>query len=234
VSEPQERWRPRPIGVAILVVIGLIALGVIASLSLDSGDDDPIEIEGAGTVQRLFGGIRQDGADLGEDDAPVNIQVLNDLQCERCADWQLDNIDPLVEKYVRDGDVQLSYHHYALGDRAAGLAYFGATSAGLQGKQWQFVDLFFINQDEAIKRGVSEDLLDRIAGAILEFNVEQWQNDFNDDEVKDTVDADAEYTAQLELTTDPAVIVTGPTQSKTLEDAPSLEQIEAAIGDVGG
>lgn len=234
MSEEAPRRRPRPLGVAILVLVALIALGVVASLSLDEGDTDPIEIEGASVVQRQFGGIEQEGEVLGSDGAPVTVQVLNDLQCERCADWQIESIDPLVERYVRDGDVQLVYRHYALGDRATGLAFFGAAAAGLQGKEWQFIDLFFRNQDEAIERGVTEELLDKVAGAILEFNVEQWQRDFNEAEVKEQVDDDAVYTAELELTTDPAVIVEGPGGSFTLEDAPSLQQIQAAIEDARG
>jgi protein-disulfide isomerase len=155
------------------------------------------------------------------------------MQCERCADFQLESIDPLVERYVRPGDVRLEYHHYALGDREAGLAYFGAADAGLQGRQWQFIDLFFINQDEAKRRGVTDEFLERIAGAILELNVEQWQLDFDEPEVDDAVEADADYTAQLQLTVDPAVIVDGPSRSVTLEDAPSLEEIERAIDEVG-
>jgi protein-disulfide isomerase len=234
VSDPKSRRRPRLIGVVILAAIALISLSVIASLSLDKGDTNPIRIEGAGEVQKLFGGIRQDGNELGSDQAPVQMQVLNDLQCARCADWQLDNIDPLIEQYVRSGDVQLQFHHYALGDRAAGVAYYGAVAAGIQGKQWQFIDLFFINQDEAKRRGVTEELLDDIAGAILEFNVEQWQQDFDDRQVKDDVDADAEYTARLELTADPAVILDGPGGSRTLEDAPTFDQIAAAIDEVRG
>jgi protein-disulfide isomerase len=234
VSEPEPRRRPRLIGVLALVGIGLLSLGVFASLSLDKGDTDPIEIEGAGTVQKVFGGIRQQGDSLGSDSAPVSVQVLNDLQCGRCADFQLESIDPLVERYVRPGDVRLEYHHYALGDRQAGVAYFGAVDAGLQGHEWQFIDLFFINQDEARRRGVTDEFLERIAGAILEFNVEQWQRDFDLPEVKDTVEADADYTAELRLTAEPAVIVDGPSSSETLEDSPSLEEIEQAIERVGG
>ena len=145
MSEGEARRRPRLIGVLALVAIGLLSLAIIASLSLDKGDTDPIKIEGAGTVQELFGGIRQEGDELGSADALVTVQVLNDMQCARCAEYQLENIDPLVERYVRPGDVKLQYHHYALGDRATGVAYFAAEAAGLQGHQWQYVDLFFIN-----------------------------------------------------------------------------------------
>ena len=236
MSEAEPRRRPRTIGVVILVAIGLLALAIIASLSLDKGDTDPIEIEGAQEVQKRFGGIRQEGDSLGDEDAPVVVQVLNDMQCERCADFQRESIDPLVEPYVRTGDVRLEYHHYALGDRPVGVAYTVAESAGLQGYQWQYVDLFFINQDEA-QGAISKEFVDQLAAATTpgaEFNIEQWQRDNESQEVEDLVMEDGDYTAELRLTADPAVIVESETQTKTLEDAPSLEEIEAAIEEVGG
>lgn len=237
MSEQEPRRRPRTVGVVILVAIGLLALAIIASLSLDSGDDDPIEVEGAQEVQKRFGGIRQEGDSLGSDDAPVTVQVLNDMQCERCADFQRESIDPLVEPYVRPGDVRLQYHHYALGDRPVGVAYTVAESAGLQGYQWQYIDLFFINRDEA-RAGITKEFVDQLAAATTpgaEFNIEQWQRDNESPEVEELVLADGDYTAELRLTAEPAVIVEGPSGNREiLEDAPSLQEIEAAIARAAG
>ena len=107
MSAEARHRRPRTIGVVVLVLIALVALAVIASLSLDQGDTDPIKIDGAGDVRKLVGGIRQLGARLGDDDAPVTIQVFNDMQCTDCADFQLDVIEPLIAEKVRAGEVKL-------------------------------------------------------------------------------------------------------------------------------
>jgi protein-disulfide isomerase len=221
------------IGVIVLALIALVGLGVIASLSLDEGDTDPIEIEGSGEVQELLGGIRQLDERLGHPDAPVTVQVFNDLQCTDCVDFQLKTIDPLIRDEVRSGEAKLEYHHYSMTERATGLASFGAVAAAKQDDEWQFIELFFRNQDEAAEHGgVTEEFLDRVAAGILEFNVEQWQRDFDEPEVQETLDADNLLAAELELPTEPAVVVEGPRGNRTLVETPTLAEIREAIAAV--
>jgi protein-disulfide isomerase len=220
--------------VIVLALIALIGLGVIAALSLDDGEDEPIEISGASEVQTLVGGIRQLGNRLGREDAPVTVEVFNDLQCAKCAEWQLDVIDPLIEGPVRDGDVKLVFRHYSVDqDRATGVGGLGAVAAGLQDHQWQFIELFFRNQGIAEDQGVvSQGLLEQVANGILNLNVEQWQRDFNEDEVRETLDDDELRAVDLRIPSDPAVLVSGPADSELLVEAPPLDDVEAAIAEV--
>lgn len=234
MSPAEPHRRPRTAGVIVLALIALIGLGVIAALSLDDGEDEPIEISGASEVQTLVGGIRQLGDRLGREDAPVTVEVFNDLQCAKCAEWQLDVIDPLIEGPVRDGDVKLVFRHYSVDqDRATGVGGLGAVAAGLQDHQWQFIELFFRNQGIAEDQGVvSQGLLEQVANGILNLNVEQWQRDFNEDEVRETLDDDELRAVDLRIPSDPAVLVSGPADSQLLVEAPPLDDVEAAIAEV--
>lgn len=227
-------WRrPRLIGVIVLALCVVVLLFVIASLSLDEGEDDPIEIEGAGAVQRLLGGIQQDGAELGAPDAPVAVEVYNDVQCKPCADYQLDVIEPLIAERVRDaGDVRLEFHHFPMTRASFGLAAYGAVAASLQDYEWQFIELFFRNQDEAEVEGVTQELLDQVGNAILNFNVEQWQRDMDEDEVTETLEDDDTLAAELGFPAEPAVVVEGSGGTRELIQSPTLEEIEAAIAQV--
>jgi protein-disulfide isomerase len=227
-------WRrPRLVGVAVLAVCAAVLLFVIASLSLDEGEDERIQVEGAGATQRLLGGIQQDGPVLGEPDAPVTVQVFNDVQCEPCADFQLDVIEPLIAEEVREaGDVKLEFHHFPMSRTGIGLAAYGAVAAGLQDYEWQFIQLFFRNQDEAGAEGVTQELLDQVANGILNFNVEQWQRDMEEEGVRESLEEDDELAAEHGFPAEPAVIVQGPGGTEELIQSPSLDEIRAAIEQV--
>jgi protein-disulfide isomerase len=227
-----ERRRPRTVGVVAIALAALVLIFVIASLSLDEGDTDPVEITGADQVQRELGGIPQDGAVLGSSDAPVTVQVFSDLQCEPCADYQRETITPLIEGPVRDGELKLEFHHFQMAQRGFANASFGAVAAAEQDDEWQFIQLFFINQDEAPRSGATDDFLDQIANAILNFNVEQWQRDREDPELIETLEADDELAAEHGFPTQPAAVVEGPGGSRELTESPSLARINAAIDEV--
>ena len=221
-------------GVIAIVLIGLLGLAVLASLSLDDGSEQQIEISGTQEVQRLVGGIPQLEDRLGEDDAAVTIEVFNDLQCEPCGEYHLETIDPLIEDEVRAGEVKLIFRHYSQdADRATGVGGVGAESAGLQDDQWQFIELFYRNQEEIPEgESIGQDFLDGVARAIIEFNVEQWQRDFNEESIQDELQEDEMAAISRRLPLDPAVVVTGNARSEELIEEPGLEEIRQAIESV--
>jgi hypothetical protein len=154
------------------------------SISVGTGDSDQIEITGVQQVQSMLGGIPHDGARLGSPDAAVSVQVFNDLQCDPCSDWNRDVIVPLIRGPVRDGDLQLVFRHFLMTESGYFLGTFGAVAAAKQDYEWQFLQLFFLNQDEAEDQGADQEFLDNIArGVGCHFNVEQWQRDIDDEDV---------------------------------------------------
>ncbi len=230
MSEQPGRRRPRLVGLIVIGFVVLIGLAVIASLSLDDGKAEPIEIEGAQEVQQLVGGIRQLGERLGDEDAPVTVELFSDVQCEECAEYQLETIDPLIADEVRGGEVKLLFRHYSMDeDRATGVGGLGAVSAGLQDQQWQWIELFFRNQDEIEANRISEEFLDQVANGILNLNVEQWQRDFDTQEIQDILADDEALAVQRRLPLQPAVVVDGDGGTRELVEKPSLEQIRQAI-----
>jgi protein-disulfide isomerase len=235
VNENQPRRRPRLIGLLVLALcVGLLGFAIV-SLSVGSGGEgDEIKITGAEEVQSLVGGIPQDGARLGSPDAPVTIQVFNDLSCDPCSDWNQEVIVPLIQEPVRSGDVQLVYHNFPMSESGFFLGAYGAVAAAKQDYEWQFIELFFLNQDEAERRGADQEFLDNIARGVgvVNFNVEQWQRDMKDDDIQATLDADEKISAERRLPVGPAVVVGGPDGTKQLDDSPSLADVQAAVAEV--
>jgi protein-disulfide isomerase len=234
VSEDQPR-RPRLIGLLVLALcVGLLGFAIV-SLSVGSGgQNDEVKITGAEEVQSLVGGIPQDGPRLGSADAPVSIQVFNDMSCDPCSDWNQEVIVPLIQGPVRSGDVQLIYHNFPMTESGFFLGAYAAVAAAKQDYEWQFIELFFLNQDEAKKHGADQDFLNAIARGVgvVNFNVEQWQRDMQDDDIQATLEADEKLTAERRLPAEPAVVVGGSNGTKELIQSPSLGDVQASIAEV--
>jgi protein-disulfide isomerase len=232
VNEEAPRRRPRLVGLLVLaLILGLLGFAIV-SISVGTGTEGQIRITGAEETQSLLGGIQQSGARIGPGDAPVTVQVFNDLQCDPCSNWNRDVVVPLIRGPVRSGQIQMIYHHFPMTESGFGLASFGAVAAAKQDYEWQFIELFFLNQEQAKTGGANQNFLDNVSRAILNFNVEQWQQDQNNADVKQTIEADDKLAADRQLPAQPAVVVGGPNGTRQLIESPSLAQVEAAIAQV--
>jgi protein-disulfide isomerase len=221
--------------VIAIFALFLLALGYsIADLSTKEPDKDVVEISGIGDAQRIFGGVPQAGNRVGSSDAPVAIQVFNDLQCSNCREDFLSTMPTLVEDYARPGDVKLLYRHYSNSINTEQLGFYGAEAAAEQGYGWQYTYLFFRNQDEAERFGIDDDYLATIAGSVGEIEVPEWEEAREAGEepgsaIEERLEGYEELGRELGIRIRQAAIVTGPNGTRTLQDGPSLGQIERAI-----
>lgn len=221
--------------VILVLALALGALGyALVEISTRKAGRDFVQVEGISTAQELFGGVPQEGARLGSSDAPVSIQVFNDLQCGDCRADFLDTIPGLAEKYARPGSVKLLMRHYSVAENPLELGFFGAEAAAQQGYGWQYTYLFFLNQAEAERFGIDNDFMASLAGSIGELDVPEWQ-EYLDREggsggtIAKQLEVDEELGTKLGIRTGVAMIVSGPGGTRTLQDGPSLGQAERAI-----
>lgn len=214
----------------------MVLLGyALVALSVGEGGPKPVQVDGIEPVQELYGGIAQDGPDLGAEDAETSITVFTDLNCSPCADWQLDVLDPLVEQYARAGTVLFELRHYSLGPSQTTLSAEAATAAGEQGHQWQYADLLLRNLENAPNGQIDQDFLGTIANAVPGLDVDLWEEDLPSAQVAAIVESDAETGADLLLPgSGPSVVVAGTEGQRKLTDSPSVEEIQSALAAVGG
>lgn len=223
------------IWVIFALALGVLALGyAVVDLSTRQAGPESVQVEGISSAQQIFGGIPQAGDRVGSADAPVSIQVFTDLQCASCRASFLATVPDLLEERVRPGDVKLLMRHYSMAQNPLELGFFAAEAAAEQGYGWQYTYLFFVNQDEAERFGVSEKLLESFAGSIGELDVGEWHDYLAaesgpDGEITATLEDYEELGTQLRIRAQPAAIVSGPAGTRTLQDDPSLAQIEQAI-----
>jgi protein-disulfide isomerase len=227
--------------VVALLAMGLFALGyAIVNISTQKADKTIVHVAGISEAQELFGGVPQEGDRLGSDDAPVTIQVFNDLQCSSCRDDFLSTIPGLMEQYVRPGDVKLLYRHYSNAETAQELGFYGAEAAADQGYGWQYLYLFFRSQEEA-KGLTSErafgDFSKTIAGGVEELDIEEWERDIeenggSDGAIQKRLEGYEELGRDLGIRYGQAMIVSGPNGTEALQEGPSHTEVKRAIAAV--
>jgi|SRR6186997_122075 len=224
--------------VAALLALALVALGyTIVTLSTQEAGDPVVHLDGINDAQRLFGGIPQEGERLGSSDAPVTIQVFNDLQCGDCRDDFLATIPALAEEYARPGKVQLLYRHYSNSINTEQLGFYGAEAAADQNYGWQYIYLFFRNQDEAERFGIDQEYLASVAGGTEELDLEEWEKDLEENglaggSIAERLEGEEKLARELKIRTGQGMVVTGPGGTKTLQEGPALAEVERAIGAV--
>jgi protein-disulfide isomerase len=225
----------------VIIALALAAIGLgyaLVNISTQKAGRAVVEVAGIGDAQEIFGGVPQAGDRLGSSDAPVTIQIFNDLQCSSCRADFLRTIPGLVNDYARPGGAKLLYRHYSVSESPQELGFYGAEAAAEQGYGWQYTYLFFRNQDEAKRFGIDQDFLDSIAGGVEELNEPQWRSYLDDNggsngPISKRLDGYEQLGANLGIRTRQAAIVTGSRGTRTLQDGPSLAQIERAIEAVG-
>lgn len=224
--------------VIALLALGLFALGyVIVEMSTQEPGDPVVHLDGIEGAQRTFSGMPQEGDRLGSDNAPVTIQVFNDIQCEACRDDFLETIPALAERYARPGDVKLLYRHYSNSINPEQLGFYGAEAAADQGYAWQYIYLFFRNQEEAERFGIDQNYLASVAGGVEELDLEKWAEDLEENgqkggPIEQRLESDEELGRNLEIRTGQGMVINGPSGTVTLQEGPSLDEVEAAIAEV--
>ncbi len=235
--EPAAVPLPRRGRVWVILALGLavVALGyAIVEIATRPAGRDAVRVSGIADAQRIFGGIPQEGDRLGSADAPVSVQVFNDMQCSSCRADFLETIPALTERYARPGDAKLLMRHYSVAENPLELGFYGAEAAAEQGYGWQYTYLFFRNQAEAERFGVGDELLASLAGSIGELDVPEWKDLLEaelggDGPITRRLESYEKLGVELGIRTRQAVIVSGPGGTRTLQDGPSLARIEAAI-----
>ena len=240
MSEVAVKAMPRRgrLWVILLLALGLFGLGyAIVEISTRAAGSPVAHVAGVSDAQGLFGGVPQEGDRLGSDDAPVTIQVFNDLQCSSCRDDFLETIPALTERYARPGDVKLLYRHYSNTINTEQLGFYGAEAAADQGYAWQYIYLFFRNQDEAERLGIDQEYLASIAGGVEELDPVEWEEDLEDNgapggPIDQRLEGYEELGNGLGIRLGQGMVVSGPGGVRTLQEGPSLAAVEAAIAAV--
>ncbi len=251
-DQPEVAQRPMPRRgrpwVILILLLGAIALGyALVNIATQKPNQNTVHIRGVEQAQQLFGGVPQEGARLGSEDAPVTVQVFADEQSSDCREGFLATIPALTEKYARPGSVKFLYRHYSNSENEIEYGFYGTEAAAEQGYGWQYIYLFFANQKEADRFGVTEaenrrsglreNFLDSVAGGVEELEDNEWEEAFEEGKVsgssmEKSLLAQEELGSKLGIRFGLAMVIEGPRGNETLQENPTLGEVERAIAKV--
>ncbi|AGB16301.1 protein-disulfide isomerase [Halovivax ruber XH-70] len=166
----------------------------------------------AGCLGGLLGsGGVQDLPDptLGQDDAPVTVEVWEDFSCGHCKTFDQEVYPQLVENYVDPGDIRYVFHDFPIPvhDRwswdVSEAARVVQDNADDSDAFWTFKDRMFENQG-----AYSEDVLSSAAGEVG-VDGDSLLSDVSDDRYRPVVETAKEDGTDMGVRGTPAIFVEG-------------------------
>jgi protein-disulfide isomerase len=231
-AERRSRLLRLATGAAFLALAVVLVLIVIAASGSGNGGDE--EIEGKAEVAKLLAGIPQRQMTLGDPKAPVELIEFGDLQCPVCAGYAKEILPPIMETRVRRGEVEIDFRNYTIIGPESVTAGAAALAAGVQGRSWSFLELFYRNQGGENTGYAGEDgFLRALAEAAGVPNLPKWNADRAQmsAEVKETT----REAQMLGFSGTPSFAIKGPKTGgiRLLGFPESAAELEAAIEEAG-
>jgi protein-disulfide isomerase len=216
-------------GAFLAVIVVVVVIVIVSSNSGDSGGE-PTKSE-EGEVGKLLGGIPQEGMRLGKPDAPVKVYEYGDLQCPYCKANAEEVTPEVIETAVRSGEANITFRQFIIIGPDSIPAGEAAIAAGVQGKGWDFVELFYRNQGEENSGYVTESFIESIGKSAGIPDLKKWNQERKSGKFKKQLEAETKEAEKLGFGGTPSFAIEGP-NSKGLEAISTPEtsgQLEEAI-----
>jgi protein-disulfide isomerase len=227
--------------VQYLALAGFAAVAVVVALILisqsggsDSGGGTPANLQGAQQVTTQLSGIPQSGAVLGGASAPVSVIEYGDPQCSSCKFFSEQVAPQLISGNVKPGKVKYDFRPFLVIGPDSEPAMKAALAAGDQGRFWNFLQLFYLNQGGENSGYVTDDFLTSVAKGAGVPDINKWNTDRNDSKWDAVIQQGSSQAQSFGFTGTPSIVVQGPNGQRAVGGStiPSLQQIQAAIQQV--
>jgi protein-disulfide isomerase len=240
--ERQQRRLRMVVGVVVAAVAVVVVAIAISSNKGGGGSGLQTGTKANATesqVETLLAGIHQNGNTLGNPNAKVTVTEFGDLECPICKDFALGAENTLIAKDVRSGKVKLVYRSLetATGNGPDPSVFptqqAAALAAGQQGREWDYIELFYHEQGPEDTGYVTDTYLDGLAQQISGLNFAKWNSDRSSSSLTSQVTADEQAAASKGFNSTPTLVVTGPKgQAQPIVGDTDYGTLESAIQSV--
>jgi protein-disulfide isomerase len=237
-AKVQRTRRMQMLGGVLVAVIVAIAVVVIVSThgnkSAPKISDTKATNSNAAQVNSLLKGIPQSGNTLGNPNAKVTFTEYGDLECPICKEFSEGAEEQLIKNEVRTGKVKLVYKSFETASRdpqAAPNAFMlqqtAAYAAGAQNKAWNYILLFYREQQTENTPYVTASFLTSLAKAVPGLNRKTWSSQRFNPKYSSQVISENKFAAAMPFQG-------GPTSAGTpaLIASSSSKQTKAIAGDL--
>ncbi len=201
----------RQLGIIVKFLVAISALILIVagcgSQTASRKPNGPQAQAPGAEVASLLSGIPQRGNTLGNPKARVVVQYFGDLQCPFCKKFTLGTLRSLIGRYVRSGRLKIEYRSLKTATRdpeTFRTQQVAALAAGQQNKMWNFIELFYHEQDEENSGYVTESYLQGLAQQVTGLNLVAWTIARSDPALANILASDAHTAREAGITSTPS------------------------------
>ncbi|HXR14249.1 MAG TPA: thioredoxin domain-containing protein [Solirubrobacteraceae bacterium] len=183
----------------------------------------------------------QNGIELGAASAPVTVTEYGDLVCPVCQSFAVGAEEQLIANEVRQGKVKLVYRAEETASQTANNGEYSAgqvaaRAAGLQKLGWNYILLWYEQQQSEDTPYVTASFLAGLARQIPRLNYSAWNTQLQNPNLSGYVTTDGQQMNQLlanhvisQLAT-PTILISGPKGSlPAIQGPPSYSSLQANI-----
>jgi protein-disulfide isomerase len=242
-QEIRERRRREQIRNRILVIMLVVAGALLitfalilpslnnartaASVTQTAANAPPAPIN---TVTPKVFTVPVDMTTVGNPNAPVKVDVWEDFQCPRCAEYSQQTETLVFQNYVETGKVLYTFHFFYVADlNAEGESHHAANAAmcaAEQGRFWDYHDTLFANWNGENQGAFLDPRLVAFAETIgLDMN--SFNQCFSEKRYKNFIDQDNQKGLDMGVHGTPSAFVNGTIVNPGY--VPSYEQLVQAI-----
>lgn len=218
-------------GAVFLAIVAVVVVIVIASSGDDDSGGNAAELQEVSEINSGLQGVPQEGLVLGDPNAPVEVVEFGDLQCPVCKIASEEVLPPVIEGQVEQGQAKLVFKNFTIISEESTPAGAAAVAAGMQGKGWNFLEIFYRNQGEERSGYVTDAFLTAVAEAAGVPDMDQWNKDRKSSKVLKEVEQSTNEAVELGFNGTPSYAIDGPGTNglEPVGNVGSAGELESAI-----
>ncbi|MEJ2759264.1 MAG: thioredoxin domain-containing protein, partial [Anaerolineales bacterium] len=214
-EKAKRQKQMQSIGIIILGVLVIVGGAVLISFLQPKVDAAP---------ERSY--TTENGASVGNPDAPVVVEVFSSFTCIHCNNYASDTEHQVIEQYAETGQIYYTYRAFSNAIDDAGIAAQAAFCAGDQGKFWEMHDTIFANFSYNYPRK----LLTQMATSIGVEDMDAFEACIDNGKYVDQIESDVALGQAAGITGTPSFTINGEMVMEGNQPLATFQQqIEAAL-----